>query len=56
MSLVRYVKSGARLALTDAELRLLIAEAVRVKNGDTRCLIVERTGRGIKVVPLNRAS
>lgn len=43
-----------RETLTDAEMRLLYAEAVRVKNGGARYLLVERSGNGLRVVPLDR--
>ncbi len=42
--------------LTDAEMRLLYAEATRVKNGEVREVRVERSGRGLRVVPLSRAA
>lgn len=43
-------------ALSEAELRILIAEATRLKNGECRIVILELSKGSVKVSPLVKAA
>ena len=48
--------TGVKQALSDAEIRILIVEATRVKNGEVRTVILERHNGSFKVTPLVKAA